>query len=110
MGKITRALATGAAALLLLTPAAAQARLDLYADNDYKGHIGWRDTTGLWNMSSANNNSLNSLKNQTPWGAAFYHGSNASGHCFDYMPWVNDPSFWWSDRDAVSSYGLGRRC
>lgn len=83
----------------------------MYADNDYGALIDTRSTIGWENLwPGPNDDTLQSLKNRTPYGAAFWHDPNRQGHCFAYGAYVNDPSFWWSDRDEVSSYGLGYGC
>lgn len=65
---------------------------------------------GYYNFNKNQNDSLSSVKNQTPYGAAFWYDVNQKGHRWDYKPWMNDSSFWWKDHDEASSYGLGHRC
>lgn len=88
----------------------AYADLHMYADSNDGAWIGSRNTTGWWNMQPANNDKLSSMKNETNWGAAFWHHANRTGHCWSYGPWTADPSFHWTDNDKVTSYALGQGC
>ena len=39
--------------------------LELFAEPGYKARIGYRTTTGSWNISKGNNDTLSSVKNHT---------------------------------------------
>lgn len=84
--------------------------LEMYADSNFHGLIAKQTKVGYYNFNKNQNDSLSSVKNQTPYGAAFWYDVNQKGHCWDYKPWTNDSSFWWKDHDEASSYGLGHRC
>lgn len=100
-----------AAASIIAVPAAADAgTLYLYADSNYRGLIGTRSTTGFWNVTSVNNDSLSSVRNRSSWGAAFWHDSNRQGKCWYEQPWESDAQFNWLDNDEMSSFALGRGC
>ena len=60
--------------------------LELFAEPDYKARIGYRITTGSWNISKGNNDTLSSVKNHTNWSAAFWYDAHQRGHCWDYSP------------------------
>ncbi|PBE79890.1 hypothetical protein BGU32_18685, partial [Clostridioides difficile] len=47
--------------------------LELFAEPGYKARIGYRTTTGSWNISKGNNDTLSSVKNHTNWSAAFWY-------------------------------------
>ncbi|EIA12734.1 hypothetical protein TICEST70_00635 [Cutibacterium acnes PRP-38] len=84
--------------------------LELFAEPDYKARIGYRTTTGSWNISKGNNDTLSSVKNHTNWSAAFWYDAHQRGHCWDYSPKTDDPYFWWYDDNQASSFALGRGC
>lgn len=94
------------------TPVAAQAAgtLYLYADPNYGVLIGTRTSTGWWNITTANNDRLSSVKNQTNWTAAFWYDANRTGHCWTQAAYTNDPSFYWWDDNQASSFSLDRSC
>ena len=91
-------------------PAAHSGSLELFADPHYKARIGYRTTTGSWNISRGNNDTLSSVKNHTNWSAAFWYDAHQGGHCWDYSPKTDDPYFWWYDDNQASSFALGRGC
>lgn len=84
--------------------------LELFAEPHYKARIGYRTTTGGWNISRGNNDTLSSVKNHTNWSAAFWYDAHQGGHCWDYSPKTDDPYFWWYDDNQASSFALGRGC
>ena len=84
--------------------------LELFAEPHYKARIGYRTTTGSWNISRGNNDTLSSVKNHTNWSAAFWYDAHQGGHCWDYSPKTDDPYFWWYDDNQASSFALGRGC
>ena len=98
------------ATVLAAASAPSKAVLEMYADSNFHGLIAKQTKVGYYNFNKNQNDSLSSVKNQTPYGAAFWYDVNQKGHCWDYKPWTNDSSFWWKDHDEASSYGLGHRC
>ena len=96
--------------LVVAAPAAHSDSLELFAEPHYKARIGYRTTTGSWNITARNNDTLSPVKNHTKWSSAFWYDANLKGHCWDYSPKTEDLYFWWYDDNQASSFALGRGC